>query len=302
MKKILGMYTNGNYKVTMLEDGTKIRFTKEDEFKPEFPESMDLKISNRCMMNCAMCHENSTPDGEVADLMNAKFIDTLNPYTEIALGGGDVLLNDQLVPFLLKCKQKKIIISMTVHENQFMDNLELIRKLRDDNLIYGIGISVFSFKPEVLKAIKEFPNAVIHVINGLVSVDDLSKLYGKGYKLLILGYKMFRRGISNYEKTSTSIECKKQELYDKLDEITKNISVVSFDNLALKQLNVKRLMSEVEWEEFYMGDDGSHTMYIDLVKKEFAISSISEKRYELMDDIRDMFKIIMEEKNSKNHD
>ena len=54
-------------------------------------------------------------------------------------------------------------------------------------------------------------------------------------------------------------------------------------------------MSEEKWNEFYMGDDGKFTMYIDLVKKEFARSSISEKRYSLLENIEDMFKIILNE-------
>ena len=75
--------------------------------------------------------------------------------------------------------------------------------------------------------------------------------------------------------------------------IEKNwFNTISFDNLAIEQLNPKRLMSEEQYKEFYMGDDGSHTCYVDLVKKEFAISSTSIERYPLLDDIRDMFAIV----------
>ena len=38
-------YRNGNYNVTILEDGTKIRHNKLDCFIPEKPESMDIKIT-----------------------------------------------------------------------------------------------------------------------------------------------------------------------------------------------------------------------------------------------------------------
>ena len=46
-----------------------------------------------------------------------------------------------------------------------------------------------------------------------------------------------------------------------------------------------------------MGDDGTHTMYIDLVKKQFAKTSTSIKGYDLLDNIDDMFKIIKEEES-----
>ena len=68
--------------------------------------------------------------------------------------------------------------------------------------------------------------------------------------------------------------------------------VVSFDNLAIKQLDAQRLMSEEDWEQFYMGDDGSATMYVDMVNREFAKSSTSTERYPIEDDIVTMFEKI----------
>ena len=73
--------------------------------------------------------------------------------------------------------------------------------------------------------------------------------------------------------------------------MTKHFDVVSFDNLALKQLEVKRLLTEDEWNEFFMGDDGEMTCYCDLVNKTYSISSTSplEERFPLTDDILEMF-------------
>lgn len=44
-----------------------------------------------------------------------------------------------------------------------------------------------------------------------------------------------------------------------------------------------------------MGDDGQFTMYIDLVNNQFAKNSTSTIRYDLLDNIDDMFKIVKEE-------
>jgi hypothetical protein len=49
------------------------------------------------------------------------------------------------------------------------------------------------------------------------------------------------------------------------------------------------LVSEKEWESMYMGDDGEASMYIDLVDKKFARSSTSEIRFDLENNIEDMF-------------
>ena len=71
--------------------------------------------------------------------------------------------------------------------------------------------------------------------------------------------------------------------------------VISFDNLALKQLDVKNNLTEEQWKEFYQGDDGTMTMYVDGVKQEFAKTSTSPTRYNLLNNIDDMFKVIKEE-------
>ena len=73
------------------------------------------------------------------------------------------------------------------------------------------------------------------------------------------------------------------------------VTTVSFDNLAVKQLNVKNLMSEEEYKEFFLGEDGFATMYIDMVKKEFARCSTATVRYPLKDDIKPMFEVIHNE-------
>ena len=301
-------YRNGNVTVMLdLDDGTKIRYCADDEMEPEYPESMDIKITNCCNgINgrvCAWCHERSTPDGKHGDIMNAEFIDKLNPYTELAIGGGNVLLHPDLVPFLEKCKNLKLVPNITVHQKHFMDNVDFLKELYDKKLIYGLGVSLWNVENadiayEFIEDINTFPNAVIHVINGIVTNDELHMLSHMGLKILILGYKQFGRGISFYGNCNHEVEYHKEQLYDALPEIVGGdwFDVVSFDNLAVEQLDVKRLMNEDEWNQFFMGNDGSHTMYVDIVEKKFAKSSTSIKRYDLMDDIKPMFDVVYNEK------
>lgn len=285
---------NGNYTMYLdLETGTKIRKNDLDFFDPEKPESMDIKITNKCDMGCAFCHENSTPDGLHGDIMNLKFIETLLPYTELAIGGGNPLTHPDLIPFLEKCKALKLVPSMTINQYHFMkpEYEELIDKLVNEKLIYGLGVSLTVASDEFINRIKKYPNAVIHIINGVQSLNQVKKLYDHNLKVLILGYKMFRRGIEYF---SEAVDIIKNDYYNELAEMTKHFDVVSFDNLALKQLEVKRLLTEDEWNEFFMGDDGSHTCYIDCVNKQFARSSTApvEDRQSLLDDIKPMFDYI----------
>ena len=288
---ILGRYQNGNYTVTILKDGTKIRYNTLDFFTPEKPESMDVKITNCCDMGCPMCHEDSKPNGKHGDILNVPFFDTLNPYTEIAIGGGNPLSHPDLVLFLEQLKSKKLIPSMTVNQVHFMKNLGLIEELVNKKLIYGIGVSLNSVNDEFIETIRKFPNAVIHVIDGIVHPTQLEELANKGLKILILGYKEFRRGNVMYANMGSVIEEMKSSLYNILPTMINDnwFDVVSFDNLAIKQLNPKRLMSDEQWNQFYLGDDGKFSMYIDLVNQEFAKSSVSTERYPITADIRDMF-------------
>ena len=101
------IYKNGNYNVILnLDNGTKIRETEDDEFKAAFAENMDIKISNYCDMDCKFCHEGSTKSGKHGDILNEKFIGTLHPYQEVALGGGDATSHPDLIPFLQKLKDR----------------------------------------------------------------------------------------------------------------------------------------------------------------------------------------------------
>lgn len=287
--KILGIYTNNDYQVAIFEDGTKIRYNKLEAFHPVKPECIDLKITNRCGMGCPHCHEDSTPDGVHGDILNLPFLDTLHPYTELAIGGGNPLEHPDLLEFLTGLAARRLIANMTVNQKHFMDNLPALQDLTEKGLIRGLGVSVSRVNDDLLQALAGFPNAVVHVINGVIEEGELRKMFGKDLKVLILGYKRFRRGVEYY---SWVVQARMDRMAEILPEILGNFAVVSFDNLALRQLPVKEQMPEEDWERFYMGDDGQFTMYIDAVKREFAKSSTSMERFALMDDICDMFEAV----------
>ncbi len=294
---LLGIYKNGNMRTRIFSDGTKIRETEDDEFIPEFAENMDIKISNYCDMDCKFCHEGSTKNGKHGDILNQRFIETLHPYQEVALGGGDATSHPDLVPFLHKLKDRKVIVNMTVNQRHFEQKQELIKKLVDEKLIYGLGVSLVNPTDEFISLIQQYPNAVIHVINGILKPSDVEILSDKNLKILILGYKQLRRGGDWYSEDHENITVKQMWLKKNLENIIEHFKVVSFDNLAIEQLEVQRLMSLEEWDEFYMGDDGSMTYYIDMVEQKFARSSTADfdKRYDLLDSVDEMFKKIVSE-------
>jgi organic radical activating enzyme len=76
-------------------------------------------------MNCAYCHEDSTISGKHGDILNPKFIDTLRPYTEIAIGGGNPLSHPVLIEFINILKSRNIIANITVNQVHFEKNIQI---------------------------------------------------------------------------------------------------------------------------------------------------------------------------------
>ena len=287
---VLNTYKNGNYVVRIYNDGSKVRLTLDDDFNASFPESIDIKITNYCDNNCPMCHENSSINGKHA-VLDYPFLNTLSSGTELAIGGGNPFSHPNLKDFLISMKEKGIICNITVNQNHFVKYLKVIKKLIDEKLIYGLGVSIIdeSNIEEIINFAKENENVVIHLIAGLIKTSLLNKLYDKHLKVLILGYKEIGRGINYFNKSIKDNIC---YIKDNILEISSHFHVISFDNLAIDQLDIKNKMDKEEFEKYYMGDDGNFTMYIDLVKKEFAISSTSLKRHPLLENIKDMFEIV----------
>lgn len=285
-------YKNGNYIVTILSDGTKIRRTNDNEFIPAYSENSDIKITDKCCQLCNFCYEGCTPNGKHGDLFAYHFINTLHPYTEVALNGND-LDHPDLEKFIEFLKSKKVFTNITVNQKQFFDNYDKLKNWSDNKLVYGIGVSLVKPIDELIQKMNDIPNTVLHTIVGILSKDDINKLANHNLKVLLLGYKDLQRGVNFHKEHNDMIEKNRKYIFDNLKEITEKFKVLSFDNLAINQLDVKRIMSDDEWDEFYMGDDGGYTFYIDMVKGEFAKNSISKERFPIGDKSMDeMFQFI----------
>lgn len=292
MSKLIGTYPNGSYFVELYQDGTKIRSSIIDKFIPAFAESCDVTITKKCDGKCPFCYADCTPDGEHAELLNHKFLDTLHPFTEMAINGND-LSHPQLEEFLNLLKSKKVVANITVNQKHFLKHWEKLVDWQEKGLFAGLGIS-FNSSPrsDFIEKVMLFPNAVIHTINGILTETDVKFLADKGLKLLILGYKTKGRGQRNLDEHSKEIMENMDTLKRLLPEMFKQFEVVSFDNLALEQLDVKSILDQDTWDEVYMGDEGAYTFYIDLVKGTFARSSLDTEEFPILNSIDRMFQFI----------
>lgn len=277
----IAMYNNGNTTVTILSDGTKIREYEDAPFIAH-PESIDVKITDYCDMGCAYCHESSTKEGIHADLDKLfNIIKDLPSGVELAIGGGNPLSHPQLIYFLRSLKQRGLIANLTVNQGHLKQYQDLLIYLIKDDMVKGLGISVTSnnFK-YVTPLLKLSNNIVYHVIAGVSDINVLDKLIELGpAKVLVLGYKTFGFGINYY---NPDIDQNIKQWYKFLPSYIGKC-VLSFDNLAIEQLNVKRLFTKEGWDRFYMGDDFCFTMYIDAVKQQYAPTSRCKERQSFND-------------------
>lgn len=265
------MYTNGNTSVRILRDGTKIR-EWHGVARPDFPESIDMKITDYCDLGCAYCHESSTVAGRHASVEAIQqVLHGLPAGVEIAIGGGDPLSHPELRPVLSMMRAQGLIPNITINQGHVLRNEQLIRSLVDDALVFGVGVSITSKNTRAIELIDSMTqNMVLHVIAGVHEPSILSDRY----KFLVLGYKLFGRGLKAH---SEQIE-KGIRRWRSMLPLYLGRTHLSFDNLAIEQLGLKRWLSKQSWDAAYMGDDFTFTMYADAVKRQYAPTSRSNNR------------------------
>lgn len=302
---LLSSYKNGDYFIILKSDGTKIRTWDAVNPDNEFPETIDVKITDFCDLNCPYCHESSSIKGKDADLeWLLKLVKCLPFGVELAIGGGNPLSHDNLSSFLL---ERKGINNLTVNAAHLTNNTslqnehyqELAKEFIEKDLIKGLGLSPQLLQNETLPDfILDYKNLVRHVIVGVHSPYDLHGHLTKKIKHLLLGYKRIGRGI-NYYNNLKLVDINLSDWAEELPYILEECNV-AFDNLALEQLDVKNNVSKTMWDKYYMGNDGQFSMYLDAVKKEFAISSTSLIRFPCENlTIPEMFSIVKKFKKNE---
>ncbi len=273
-------YKNGNYLVKINDqDGTKERITMDDNMCPDFPENIDITISTRCDGGCEFCYMGCDMNGTHANLLSWSFWDSLQPYTEVALNGND-LTNPELEALLIKLFARHIFVNMTVNQIHFIQHFDKLLEWKYRKLIWGLGVSLKEASEQLADKLNKFgSDAILHTIAGVITKDDIEFLSNRDIKLLILGFKTKGRGKDYYNANRKIVDRNIDWLKQNIINIIPRFRVISFDNLALDQLNIKSQISNNQWDSIYMGNDGEFTFYIDLVKGTYAKNSISGEEY-----------------------
>lgn len=287
---ILGTYTNGNYRVKIYNDGTKIRTTDDNHFTPSFAESMDMKVTDKCDGKCNFCYANAYPTGRSVDMNDEdvlKFLDSIHPYTEVAINMNDMTWNE--LPVLLKrLSSNKVIVNGTINIRHLTPkNRAYIEVWQKSGMLKGVGISILTRQDleAVPGVMQDIDNTVFHVVCGLIDEDFIDTIIHddrfRGMKLLVLGYKAIDgKGYDYFMFNKQSIMDNTEMLRHNLLRLFSSVETISFDNLAIDQLMIKDIIDKKEWDRYYMGDEGEFTYYVDMVNHRFSPSSTASNVFE----------------------
>ena len=273
-------YINGNAVVNISEKGSRV-IVYEDTLELEYPLNIDIRVMTRCSFGekpdgtpgfCSFCHESAKMLGSECDYEQLKEkISELPQGIELAIGSNE--LTEGLYQFLIWAKLKGYICNVTVNQGHLLRDSFLLNQVINYDLIKGLGVSYRSgLKWNVPNDILNYNNTVFHVIAGIDTYAEIEALAEKGVKkILILGEKDF-----GFNKGNVDLKSRKhKEWYWWVHKLFSKFKVVSFDNLALEQLNIKRFFVTENWETF---NQGEHSFYINAVNGYFAPSSRSDEK------------------------
>ena len=271
-------YENGNATVELFDDGTRVITSPDSSFKFEYPLNLDIRVSTKCSFGrkpnqgsgvCDFCHESATTNGVECDYEELKHtLDELPKGIELAIGCNN--LTDDLEDFITWCGLRGFIANVTVNQGHLRRYLEGLGGLITNGHIKGLGISYRrEFIWDIPARFLEYENTVFHVIAGIDDFEDVLSLKNKGVKkILILGEKDFGFNEGNVDLKSKS----HKQWFWFVSKLFKEFDTVSFDNLALEQLDIRRFFTDEQWETF---NQGEYSFYINAVDKYFAPSSRS---------------------------
>mgnify|MGYP006921369981 CR=1 FL=1 len=272
---MLVKYKNGNANIELYNDGTRI-INYDNKLELEYPLNIDIRVSTKCSFGqrsngtyvlCNFCHESAKTDGSECDYSKLKLVlKDLPPGIELAIGANE--LTNDLISFLRWCQHGRLICNLTINQGHIWRDYNKIKFCLGQKLIKGLGISYRSgLKFNIPKDIINYSNTVIHVIAGIDTFKEVDELVSKGVKkILVLGEKDFGFNSSKVDLNSNN----HRQWFWWVSKLFNKFEVVSFDNLALEQLNIKRFFNNNDWEIF---NQGEYSFYINAVEGYFSPSS-----------------------------
>ena len=260
----------------------RLRFMTEDgEPIPQYPELIDLHITNKCEHGCPFCYMNSN-NNQVHAVFNElqSFVNQLHTKTEFSIGGGNVLLYPQLEELLRFMRERGHIVNVTINVKD-CDKVMNDENMRNIfiNYVNGVGVSVFNM--DDVKKFEEFNKffydiakekaekkgtgylenlkyVTMHIIPEYLGFDKTMEIMnyirqGRYIRVLFLGYKETGRGVN----------CEHHKFSDQeLNKIFKDIYTISIDTCFARTYR-KYVKSHFSTKYTLTENEGEYSMYVD---------------------------------------
>ena len=304
--KNISKIKNGNYYILygdMFHCKEKLRLQVDSipDLIPEYPELVDMKITNACEHKCPFCYMSSTPKGKHADTNDIyRIVSNFKNKTEFALGGGNVLLHPKFDNIVMHIANDNHIVNITIR----YDDVETINtnnniKTAIEKFVSGIGISVQKAsdvdvaRDFIVEMLKIGKHVSLHIIPEMIGVDEsvsiLDKMreinedYGKDWKknehkqnwkfnyckVLFLGLKQTGRA-KNIEHTLLSEDAL-------VLLVQKSCYKYCVDTAFINTYDNWFKTNYEDSEEFFLTrNEGEYSMFIDAVKCQAFTSSYKD--------------------------
>jgi MoaA/NifB/PqqE/SkfB family radical SAM enzyme len=199
--------SNGNKARVSFARESEFLLNKGEVFKAQYPELVDLKITDYCPFNCEACYQGSTVKGKHGNLnMIREVISSLaqNNVFEVAIGGGEPTLHPDFKTICKEMLHVGIIPNFTTRNYSYIAKNPAILDIIGS---FAISCDKVLDLSGFLNSIKKLPEdiqekvkrkVVVQHIVGIAKEEkfrDLMKLARENYlKVVLLGYKTTHRG------------------------------------------------------------------------------------------------------------
>lgn len=264
----------------------------DEPTKAQYPELVDIKITDFCPFECAFCYQGSDRNGKHADQsLISTYLRDLGKMKcfEIAIGGGEPTMHPAFMNILHAARHNGIVPNFTTKSFEWMRDHP-----KADRIVEACGS--FAFSIDNVATLEKLHETCIseRIPKGKISIQIIPDLVGERTlksildavlkfdfnKVTLLGWKDSGRGLDYRNSTPSYIMKKNQvlgewvlpKLFEWNDDEYRYGFSVSIDTVLaaqsqaqLAELNVPRWL--------YFTSEGKWSMYIDAVSEKAGASS-----------------------------
>lgn len=284
---------NGVWTVFNRSTGMKIhlKFTDQDivkgQYKPVYPELLDVKITDYCPFGCTWCYQDSTTKGSHAamqDLYTLSYVAHSYGVFEIALGGGEPTLHPDFQTIVTAFSGPGCIVNFTTKNRGIYSDPDLFRFCYENCGGWAFSVTNEEEVRSVLKAHKESERVFrasrsdhlkpyrrdnvlsFQYIPGAYSLENFEKVLAAvpcNYTLTLLGYKSVGRGGDEPHKRLPWLAAVEKQRYR---------PAIAIDTKMANDYKEGLEKHGIDHRLFYL-EEGVYSMYFDLVSSSYGKSS-----------------------------